>query len=256
MIQRSFTDDGQGSGYFTIDGYSDDDTSDAEPPTWRDRWDRFRLPIWALFVVPNRQQVQADSDRYFATAEQILTLDSWADLPADFVDDPPHYVALGKWNRTWGSNLGIVTHARACNAEIRQHLGANRIAIALIRFHRQHNRWPATLEEVPTKLLPKTPLDQFNGQPLRYKLQDAAPLIYSVGPDRDDDNGTPPGLIDGDTQNLFHTDKQPDGDQILWPPKQPEPEEEVDEVEDVEMDAPDEESVEVETEMDANESIK
>lgn len=258
LIQRHFTDDGQGNGWFSIDGYPEDNAKahEPEPTTWKARWDRFRVPLWAVFVIPRRAEVQRQSDEYFAAAAEHIKLSAWDDRADAFVDEQPAYVALRDWNPEYRNVLGHFHTARKINAEIRQHLGANCIAIALVLFHRQHDRWPTKLAEVPTELLPKTPLDQFNGQPLRYKLQDAAPLIYSVGPDRDDDNGTPPGLIDGDTQNLFHTDEQPDGDQILWPPKQPEPGEEVDEVEDAEMDAPDEERVDAETKMDADETIR
>jgi hypothetical protein len=78
------------------------------------------------------------------------------------------------------------------------------------------------------------PVDRFDGQPLRYRLVNGAPLIYSIGMDGDDDGGRVPEGRDAATANRTAREWRPptrvaamkaakspdfvDGDWILWPP--------------------------------------
>lgn len=80
------------------------------------------------------------------------------------------------------------------------------VSIALELFRRRHEGWPERLEELVPAFLPALPLDQFDGQPLRYRLVDGKPLLYSIGEDRDDDGGR------------RHTDRKRGGDWILREP--------------------------------------
>jgi hypothetical protein len=77
--------------------------------------------------------------------------------------------------------------------------------------------------------MPRLPIDQFTGQPLRYRITVEGPVLYSTGVDRDDDGGIPivdekgmisvPWLIDpgewADRDAEYQA--QMDGDWILWP---------------------------------------
>jgi hypothetical protein len=52
-------------------------------------------------------------------------------------------------------------------------------------------KYPEMLGDlVPAHLL-AIPLDPFSGAPLKYRLTDEKYLLYSIGPDRQDDGGTP-----------------------------------------------------------------
>lgn len=64
------------------------------------------------------------------------------------------------------------------------------VVIALDLYRRRHGEWPTNLEALTSDLLPAVPLDRYDGQPLRYRVVDGHPLLYSVGPDRDDDGGS------------------------------------------------------------------
>ncbi len=66
---------------------------------------------------------------------------------------------------------------------------ATLVAIALELYHRREGHWPDRLRQLVPGLLTHVPIDQFDGQPLRYRLIEGAPLVYSVGPDRLDDGG-------------------------------------------------------------------
>jgi hypothetical protein len=109
------------------------------------------------------------------------------------------------------------------------------VAIALELYHRRHEAWPARLVELTPEFLPTVPLDCWDGQPLRYRVVDGRPLIYSVGADRQDDGGRlpdipvaqrPKPLMPNLAGYLNRRAREPDapnmpgyvnGDWILWP---------------------------------------
>ena len=63
------------------------------------------------------------------------------------------------------------------------------VGVACERFRQANGRWPADLGELEA-LLPAVPLDPYDGQSLRYRKLDDGVVVYSVGPDRQDDGGT------------------------------------------------------------------
>ena len=56
--------------------------------------------------------------------------------------------------------------------------------IELEFFRRAQGVWPESIDE-----LEFAGLDPFDGQPLRYRVRDDAPVLYILGPDRIDDGG-------------------------------------------------------------------
>lgn len=62
-------------------------------------------------------------------------------------------------------------------------------AIALELYRREHGRLPGDLSQLEPKYLPCMPQDPFNGQPLRYVVEEDGYLLYSVGANRVDDGG-------------------------------------------------------------------
>jgi hypothetical protein len=64
------------------------------------------------------------------------------------------------------------------------------VAVAAERYRLANDQWPAKLEAlVPDYLSKEWFVDPFNGQPLRLKKLDDGLLVYSVGPDRADNDG-------------------------------------------------------------------
>ena len=63
-------------------------------------------------------------------------------------------------------------------------------AISIERYRLIHgDALPENLADVPKEFLPATPTDPFNGLPLRYKKLPTGFMVYSVGPDRTDNDG-------------------------------------------------------------------
>jgi hypothetical protein len=63
------------------------------------------------------------------------------------------------------------------------------VAVALERYRQEHNRWPESLAALIPAELDQIPTDPYNGQPLRFRLLDDGPVVYSVGPDGEDNGG-------------------------------------------------------------------
>jgi hypothetical protein len=100
-----------------------------------------------------------------------------------------------------------------------QQRDATMAAVALARYYLMHEKWPESLHDLVPSLLPAVPSDRFDGQPLRYRLVDGRPLLYSVGTDLNDDGGTPyHGNGDPWWVANWPPDPSIDGDWILWPP--------------------------------------
>ena len=108
--------------------------------------------------------------------------------------------------------------------------GAVALVIGLHRHYCKHGLFPVSLAEIDTDFLPDLLIDPYSGQSLKYKVVDGQPLIYSLGPDRDDDGGRPVLGEDGnpevwpefltldELEAINATDPASiDGDWILYP---------------------------------------
>jgi len=155
------------------------------------------------FVVVTREALEEKTRSIYAAVDAQLARPFWerdaALLRSAFADVasvrylPFQYVRIPRpWLESGGAEL------------IRR--DATLALIALELFRRRHGRWPEHLQELVPAFLPALPLDQFDGQPLRYRLVDGKPLLYSIGGDRDDDGGR------------RYTDRKRGGDWILREP--------------------------------------
>jgi hypothetical protein len=70
------------------------------------------------------------------------------------------------------------------------HLRLGLTGVALEQFRAVHdNRYPAALCDLTSNHLTATPVDPFDGQPLRYRKKGDGYVLYSIGPDLKDDSG-------------------------------------------------------------------
>jgi hypothetical protein len=245
FLQRYYTDDGDGDGVLTPDGLSmliDLDGTElgqaqaARPGSFVDSLlstlPKGRFPDAGLhwterltfdvvgsgltLVLAGRREVKTAAhrlvDQLQAEAAQPLwereasqfanSLHSLADSSQDRVSFLPVLVMFGPMAPA--SLDGEVT---------RQERDATLAALALESFHRTSGRWPQTLAELTPDLLPTVPLDRFDGNPLRLRLKNGKPILYSVGRNRNDDGGQP--VPSGESG--WETDA---GDWILWSEKE------------------------------------
>lgn len=57
------------------------------------------------------------------------------------------------------------------------------------RYRQRHGTLPERLDQLVGEFLPNVPEDPFDGEPLRYKVTDGEAVIYSIGPNEQDDGG-------------------------------------------------------------------
>jgi hypothetical protein len=62
-------------------------------------------------------------------------------------------------------------------------------ALALERYRQANKRWPDSLDQLVPKFLSAVPVDPYDRKALRYKRLSDGALVYSVGPDGNDDGG-------------------------------------------------------------------
>lgn len=108
-----------------------------------------------------------------------------------------------------------------------------RVTQLIISLHQHKLRvgsFPSSLDSLNSDLERQLLVDPYSGQSIVYKLVDGQPLIYSLGPDRDDDNGKPildeegnvnywPDFLTLDELDALDDDERAeiDGDWILYP---------------------------------------
>jgi len=84
------------------------------------------------------------------------------------------------------------------------------------------------LSALVPQLLPEVPADRITGDPVRLRILDSRPLVYSVGADRKDDGGRPARAKNSQTSRYLaesqiaavwdaKPDSIPDGDWVLYP---------------------------------------
>jgi hypothetical protein len=74
--------------------------------------------------------------------------------------------------------------------------------LAAERYRRSKGRWPGSLSDlVSAGLLPKVPTDPYDDAPLRFRATETGLVIYSIGPD-EEDNGGKLNRVDAEAKGL------------------------------------------------------
>ncbi len=84
-----------------------------------------------------------------------------------------------------------VPHATARRATLR--VRSLQAAVGIELYRREHGEAPPSLEALAPRYLPSVPVDPWSGVAVRYRVTAEGPVLYSVGPDGDDDGGRPVG---------------------------------------------------------------
>ena len=82
----------------------------------------------------------------------------------------------------------MITIAKS-DIRVRANLRCAVVALAAERFRLANGRWPKDLAELVPAYLKKVPLDPYDGKPIRLRAVPDGLLVYSIGPDRQDNGG-------------------------------------------------------------------
>lgn len=226
IIQRIYTNDGQGDGHMTPQGLEIMSALGvmnlpgilsgglSEKESWESFAENVIGPL-GLFTFATRGEVAAKADQLFEAASADLNRPMWVGKSKDIYKE----LDLEKWKYT------LLLHVLPATENIRKAMDLLIArqegvlgAIALQRFYLANRAWPNSWDEIPQSALPRSPVDQLTGKPLIFKIVDQSPLIYSLGYDLDDDGGvTPEGVKPAAYLPNVQNDGKSDGDWIVWP---------------------------------------
>jgi hypothetical protein len=220
-IARSYSDDGQGHGRFTAGGFK----AVCKELSFEGSSPRGALPGWEWLgpqladpttgalafelagaglaaVVAGRQEMLAKCNELMNLRAGELERPYWErPTTSTYGTELGRLLATPSLTRRFSPLLAIMnpivsaSQLRETN-DYSMRAVAERdavlVAIALQLYHRREGTWPASLNQIVPGLLPRVPVDQFDGKPLRYRLIEGRPNVYSVGPNRQDDGGAFP----------------------------------------------------------------
>jgi hypothetical protein len=171
--------------------------------------------------------LHADRDATSTLFEESMRIArQWVNTPAWEWSRPTSDERVTELTKEWRFALAAYVRPRvvrvASLAEYQEcHRQAYRAVMALRAFELDRGRQADTLDELVPEYLPELPLDRYSGEPLIYEPnhgpeQDGF-LLYSVGPDGDDDGGegeTGYAIFDHLPARI-RTDEAPDGDVVF-----------------------------------------
>ncbi|MAY74146.1 MAG: hypothetical protein CMJ31_05345 [Phycisphaerae bacterium] len=190
LLQRTFTNDGDGSGQMTLAGMRYlAGFADGQAPIPTDRV----LGGALVALASDRAEIQRLVDEAFEEAIAIASSDYSDAAPPALVVERIQMESVGfppdAGRVLIGAVLPPVTKAaRSLPLWAHYHMAAT-AAIAIHRHRLRAGEWPASLAAIDASLLARTPRDLYSGDTLHYQVSEDGPLLYSVGVDGDDDRG-------------------------------------------------------------------
>ncbi len=203
MIQRSFTDDGNGGGVLTARSSHTRwkaSVAPARPLSYLDT-------LWICTGHPHRGETTRLYNAYFVTTRAAAAQTPWQlheqDTSCESIIDQllrGNYFLRDKFGGT-----GECVH-RSWQAKT---VGQAFVGIlAILTYNAQKGSLPSSLEElVRTRYLDGVPIDPYSGKPFVYRLTGSDFTFYSMGEDFVDDGGRP----------ATWQESQIAGDRVFWP---------------------------------------
>lgn len=233
VLQRTYTDDGNGDGHLRP-GKEQFFGIPNDPPCESVASFVAVGPVFSA-IVAGRRDMQAKYNELAAMVEQEAGLPLWQ-RDASAADSE-----IGRLKTSNVQNAKFLfisllfpslSAANFLFEVTTQQRDATLVAIALELYRRKHGEYPPTLEALVPQYLPTVPPDRYDGNPLKYKLENGRPLLYSIGVDRKDDGGVLPKGQHRTSANWSAGSWVPpsqlpkpgpeydkiNGDWILWPP--------------------------------------
>lgn len=192
VVQRWFTDDGNGDGFLTMQGIRDAFRSASQAPVSK------RELLWSgpmgSKAFGSRKQIMDLLDRVIAGAvvdgnTPVSQRISWRCI--DAVEGPN---ADARFKGSLIVGMMAITVAKAIDTlqATQAQIEATLFVLEIERFRLRYGKYPRSVDEMTSAGLNGPPLDAFDGRPLRYLFRSGKlPLVYSVGVDRIDDGGVP-----------------------------------------------------------------
>ena len=255
MVQRCYTDDGNGDGRMTaagmkwlnsdffsiVSGLSNGAPAKILPVEnamvriykWaQQEWAGFvdsefsksAVAPTTIFTCASRKEVLARAEELFAEIEADQKLAFWKSRnskPNGWKDFDKFLERNPTKHVLLCTLVPPIQQIRAAFDEVDARKNGLLTALAMYRYHSRNKRWPKSNEELVPEFLAEIPVDILTGKPLHFKIVDNRPFVYSVGMDYDDDGGV--DAVDHNKpieRSYIRPGPKSDtfeGDWILWP---------------------------------------
>ena len=237
LVQRAFSDDGNGNGRITPLGVkvfssgliSANErmfqlTGDQNIDHVAQVAEKAIAPA-AIFVVASRKETEDKihefNDAYELAVKQPFWERELPDVEKFLTQNQVKHAFLGALIPAFEAVIGATDRLNGRQEGILA-------GLALQRYYLAHQKWPDSLVELSPDYIVELPIDIINGQELRLTFDEVGPVVYSVGNDGDDDGGKLPtrefnnhprydGLPQTPASYLVRRNNQQDGDWIVWP---------------------------------------
>ncbi|MHC4205726.1 MAG: hypothetical protein ACYSTT_13815, partial [Planctomycetota bacterium] len=216
VIQRSFTDGGPGGGHLIPGSW--DHYTNLTPQDHDDRNKRLFMPLFtaASMAHARRDATVAKANEIFGLQSRIAKMTPYQRHVSDFkTADEIMYESWQNY-RFFLIQILMPAFARVSEIAYRSKMGhdATLTITAILRWQLQKDQYPATLDElVAAGFLDELPMDPYSDKPLVYKKTEDDFILYSVGPNFEDNDGDI-AILRGRPRKWGTSDA---GDIILWP---------------------------------------
>ncbi len=198
MLQRTYSDDGHGDGYFnaaygahlisSLESMSSIESNDFGPSA--KTMGVLLSPIGAALMATRKETIDM-CEALYDKSERQSKLPLWQQ---DFgYEQEFSQLVTQDAVRKWlipRLLMPVVGRAVAVCRRAEGHSIAAQTAIALEQFRRAHaGSWPTAINELVPTYLGSAPADPYTGKPIGYTLADGHPLVWSIGDKKFDEFG-------------------------------------------------------------------
>ena len=239
IIQRCYTDDGNGDGRMTSQGVellSTAETWMTSSPSADSQDDNYEAVAYAarkfmapasLFMCASRKEVSDKTDELIDRCIADAQVPFWLNDELDgfqretdkfFEENKTRHVLLAMM---FPASQQVIN---ALDRTIARQEGVI-AALAIHRYYQTYGDWPTEYDQVSPEFATEFPQDQLDGSLLKFTYRDDQLRVYSVGRDHEDDGGIDHGrktggkLVPEARSHFIFGAKSDDydGDWILWP---------------------------------------
>ncbi|MCA9278360.1 MAG: hypothetical protein H6815_06850 [Phycisphaeraceae bacterium] len=190
MLQRTYSDDGNGNGRMTRQGVKE---LDELMGGFAFAADANALTALNMFGLASRKELDAFADEFYATAQ------TYADTPLYSNAATPEEVIEKYMPSEYEQRRYMIAHqlvpalgqAAVTRWQILTHHGAMRARVATERYLKDNGTMPQSLDVLLPDYLAELPKDLLVDAPLQWRETEYGWTLYSVGYDKNDDGGAP-----------------------------------------------------------------
>jgi hypothetical protein len=207
-IQRCFTADGRGGGHLYIIRIREI----AELFDWSntDSWLMMNF-VHVLFTHPNKQQTLTAVNKFYDYVQEA-TFKTPARMRTEQIDIDQELQRLSSGNVLLSMFLPGFERIIEYSYQNKANVQATLTIIAILRYKQDTGGYPENLEQlISDAYLKELPMDPYSDKPLVYKKTGDSFVLYSLGPDFDDDGG-----VENPEDSQKRRQEGP-GDEVFWP---------------------------------------